>query len=92
MKKPDENIEEITPYQAALYLLQAGETGRAVNQRHVNMLAAEMTKCEWDETRLPIVFDDDGRLIDGMHRLLAVIQSLRPVRMAVIKGGLNNDN
>src|ERR1700756_4533070 len=66
-------LETITPAQAAEWL-----KGNTVNRRlvlhHVERLASEMLAGEWGVTRGFIKVNGD-RLLDGQHRLQAIVQS-----------------
>jgi len=79
-------VEIVTPDMAREWLsLTAGN--RNVTRRHVSNLVAEMDRGNWD-VRLPayIIFDILGRLINGHHRLKAVILHGLPVPMRVLRG------
>lgn len=78
-------VEEISPITAHQYLaLSIGN--RNLNQDYVLSLAVAMEGGKWNETASEIVFDDSGALIDGHHRLHAVIAFNQPVRMLVKRG------
>ena len=48
---------------------------RTRRQRHVDVMAADMQEGRWVETHEPIAMSVDGNLIDGHHRLAALVQS-----------------
>lgn len=56
-------------------LLANGAPNRPIKHHHVARLAADMRNGDWGQHGNPIVRDQDGRVIDGQHRLLAVIES-----------------
>lgn len=77
--------QEITPELAAVYL-EKNEGNRALRTSHVAYLAHEMldTKAKGLEPHpQPIIFGEDGMLIDGQHRLQAIIKLGMPVKMIV---------
>lgn len=59
---------------------------RPLRQAHVAFLATAMREGKWVRNGDTIRFDDAGLLIDGQHRLAAVVQSGRSVLMDVVKG------
>lgn len=78
-------IEEITPAAAHIYLA-FNENNRTVRERDVESYAADMRSGHWMLTHQGIAFDETGELIDGQHRLLAVIKSGVTVKMPVSRG------
>lgn len=68
------SVEIITPGIAAK-LLETNSGNRNVNQWHVDFLAKQMKDGKWKFTAECIKIDENGELIDGQHRLLAVIKS-----------------
>lgn len=59
---------------------------RHVRAKHVQRLARDMATGNWLVTGESIKFNGDGSLLDGQHRLLAVIESEATVDMFVIRG------
>lgn len=76
----------VSPQIAASWLQFNRPENRRMSQRQVTMLAATMLAGEYLLTHQPIAFDAFGRLIDGQHRLAAVVQSGVSVQMWVIIG------
>lgn len=66
---------EVTPAQACAWLSEKNVNNRVWRQKHVDFLASEMVGGRWVETPQGIAFAVDGRLIDGQHRLGALIQA-----------------
>ncbi len=78
--------EVIGPDEARKYLETVG-VNRKVVQVHVERLAESMRGGEWVEMAGdPIRFNQQGELIDGQHRLWAVIEAGMPLRFAVARG------
>lgn len=67
-------LREITPELAATWLARA-HPNRRLNARRILALVDALTSREWRENGETIKFDEDGLLIDGQHRLQAIIQS-----------------
>jgi hypothetical protein len=83
--KLDIKIEDISPAKAHLYLAAAGPN-RTVRKAAVTQYASDMAAGLWRQTGQGIIFDIEGRLMDGQHRLQAIIQSNRTVKMTVVRG------
>ncbi len=82
---PEITVEEVTPDLAKEWLLQNREN-RSLRRRKVAQYASQMTRKQWLLTGDPIRFDQDGRLLDGQHRLSAIVQSNVTVTMVVMRG------
>lgn len=72
----------VTPKLAAKWL-ESNEGNRHVRQRDVQKYARDMLAGAWDRTAEPIKFSPTGRLLDGQHRLLAIIEAGVTARLAV---------
>lgn len=77
--------EDITPERAAEYL-KGNAAGRSINRNAVEMYARDMAAGRWQQTHQGIALDEDDVLIDGQHRMHAVIRSRTAVRIWVTKG------
>ena len=75
-------IIEITP-DVARATLQDNRMNRAVRRATVQQYAAEMSGGLWKENGEPIIIGSDNVLIDGQHRLLAIIESGTTQKMIV---------
>lgn len=78
-------ILSITPSQAERWLEMKGKN-RKVSLRHVKYLAAEIISGRWRLTHQGIAFGDDGRLLDGQHRLAAIVEAGLTTNMMVTTG------
>lgn len=79
------SFENITPVIAEEYL-KVNKKNRTVKTKAVEDYARRIQQGEFKTTHQGIAFDTDGELIDGQHRLLAVIVSGKPARMMVSRG------
>lgn len=77
--------EVITP-EIAAEMLAASKGNRHQRRWHVEWLASMMRRGEWRVTNQGIGFTRDGVLIDGHHRLSAVVKSGCTVQMLVALG------
>lgn len=76
----------ITPELAREYLAKNIDKNRPIRKAVVHAYAEQMKRGEWKITPQGISFDQKGRLIDGQHRLMAVIESGAKVPMYVTTG------
>ena len=70
----------------ALKWLDKNTANRQVRPSRVKEYTKAMTDGRWHYTADPIRFDEDGRLIDGQHRLLAIVKSGTEQEMHVVRG------
>lgn len=75
----------VTPEKAKEWLENNIENNRRVSRSRVRRLAADMKSSRWRYNGETIKFDSRGRLVDGQHRLEAVIEAGVPVPMEVIE-------
>ena len=75
-------VVRVTPEIAARWLKNNGKN-RNLSAVHAKRLAAVMAAGNWSLNGQTISFDDQGRLLDGQHRLTAVVLSGVSVDMAV---------
>jgi len=73
----------VTPAMAANWLEHANNHNRNVSDQVVRRYARDMKAGHWRLTHQGIAFDPAGVLIDGQHRLWAVVESDTPVEMHV---------
>lgn len=79
----------VEPEQAKKWL-ERNVANRTVRPSRVREYASAMTEGRWLYTADPIRFDEDGKLIDGQHRLMAVVRSGETVHMHVVRGLARN--
>lgn len=78
-------VELITPEKALEYL-SFNYSNRTLRKTHVAALASEMKRGNFQCTHQGIAFNDKGVLIDGQHRLHAVLLSKVSVELQVTRG------
>lgn len=83
--RPQVEAVTITP-SMALDWLKTNTHNRKARKAHVARLANEMVKGNWQLNGETIKFDTWGRLIDGQHRLMAIIEASQPITMHVCTG------
>lgn len=79
------SIERITPKIAA-QLLRTNVRNRRVKQGHVGRIAREITRGRFHLNGSSIVIDEHGNIIDGQHRLLAIIEAGVAVYVVIVRG------
>lgn len=78
-------VVEVTPAMARQWL-QANTQNRKVRRNHVELLTRDIAEDRWRITHQGIAFSDKGRLIDGQHRLTAIIRADKPAFLTVFIG------
>lgn len=75
----------VTPQMAEAWLLR-NESNRPIRKWWVASLAAMLRRGEWIATHQGVAFTESGRLLDGQHRLMAIMESGIPAEMLVVTG------
>jgi hypothetical protein len=75
----------ITPEEAAKWL-EANHFNRPVREKHVKFLADQMRNGQWLLNGQAIIISDGEEILDGQHRLKAIIEAGTPVRSVVVYG------
>lgn len=78
-------VVTITPAEATNWL-RANEHNRPVRKNHVNFLAGEIKNGNWQLNGQAIVIADNEQVLDGQHRLLAIIEAGTPIQSLVVYG------
>lgn len=79
-------VKEVTPEMANEILTNHNGLNRKINKKHVSALALNMTRGTWKFNGDTIRFDDKGNLIDGQHRLSAIVESNKSMTMLFVSG------
>ncbi len=85
MAKVSTTTETITPGMAESWL-EKNKDNRPVRDHHVKMLAKEMQEGRWKLNGEALVFDHNGNLLDGQHRLWASYTYQPPFETVVVRG------
>jgi hypothetical protein len=75
-------VQSLTPKRAA-ELLEANTTNRPLSRPVVRAFAEAMRRGDWLITHQGIAFDVNGVLVDGQHRLAAIIEADLPIDVTV---------
>ena len=78
----------VTPQQAEEWLSKNADSQRKLRDSVVNKYTRDMVNGRWEFTHQGIAFDSAGRLIDGQHRLAAVVKAGIPIKMLVFTDSL----
>lgn len=76
----------VCPDVARDWLKSNHPNNRALSKSRVRAYAADMVAGQWHLSDQPISFDEEGRLVNGQHRLEAVILSRKEVNFLVVRG------
>ena len=76
------SVMEITP-DLATEFLKRNTGNRAIRKRAVDQYADDLRRGNWKLTHQGVAVSPDGRLLDGQHRLSAIVQSGVAAQMVV---------
>lgn len=76
-------VVTVTPDMARAWLEKNMKRNRPVMKSTVHSYARQMRNGTWNLTHQGIAFDENGELIDGQHRLSAIMEANIPVQMNV---------
>jgi len=77
-------LESVTPETARRWLA-VNQSNRPVSEEQVKRYAADMQSGNWKTTHQGIAFDRSGMLLDGQHRLRAIVRAGVTLRLAVFR-------
>jgi len=75
----------VTPDQATTWL-EKNTSNRKVRGWWVSALKLAILRGEWKVTHQGVAFTASGRLLDGQHRLMAIVAADKPCEMLVVTG------
>lgn len=75
----------MTP-ELAMEILEHNNHNRTIRQSRVERYARQMQKGLWRDNGETIIIANDGTLLDGQHRLWAVVMSDVSVEMSIVEG------
>ena len=78
------SLETITPESASRYL-EANKANRNIRQTRVDSYARDIQSGKFPATHQCVAFNANGDLIDGQHRLSAIVKANMPVQMYVAR-------
>ena len=74
----------VPPIMAKHILDNHNHRNRTLNEHHLSSLVRDIRKGNWiDGTGSMISFSKDGSLIDGQHRLAAIVAAKKPLKLSV---------
>jgi hypothetical protein len=79
------SLEIITPEMAKEYLAH-NTANRALRSKVLAYMVRDMKSGKWRLTHQGIAFDANGNLVDGQHRLSAIVLAGVPIQMMVTRG------
>jgi hypothetical protein len=78
-------IVKVSPIMAA-HILEKNDQNRTIRQDHVDRMARDMKNGRWVINGETIKFTKDGHLLDGQHRLYAVLLSDETIDLEFVEG------
>jgi len=75
----------ITP-DIAKKMLAGNDSNRAISESTLAQYIKSMLAGEWKQNAETIKIGSSGKLLDGQHRLTAIIKSGKPMHMLVVNG------
>ena len=79
-------VIQVTPAMAQKWLNEHNPHNRPLYEKTIEAYAADMKKGLWTINNQGIGFDEEGNLLDGQHRLYAIVFSGVTVPLLVIRG------
>lgn len=79
------SVDVINPSEAEAYL-KNNAMHRKIKQKKVDAYMKEMVDGKWRLNGKALIFDSNGRLLNGQHRLSAVVQSGTTLTTLVVRG------
>ena len=73
----------VTP-DMAIEMLEKNNMNRNIDQKRVDQYAQDMKAGRWVLNGTTIVFADDGTLLDGQHRLWAIVEANVPIQLLIV--------
>jgi len=84
--KIDVQLVLVSPDMAELFLRGNEGNYRAMRNPHKRKMVADMVSGDWSFTNATIAFDVDDRLVDGQHRLSAIVESGTSQWFLIVRG------
>lgn len=81
-------VEMISPAVAEL-ILSNNEKNRPLNKSNLRKIATDMRDGNFHFNGEPIIISDEGKLLNGQHRLHAIIESKKTLPFMVVRGVTN---
>lgn len=81
---PHYEVVEVTPALAEKWLAESNTHNRKTRPRTVDSYATDMVNGDWCDDGTPIQFSRNGTVLNGQHRLRAVVKSGVTLRVLVV--------
>lgn len=78
--------EKVTPSIAKKWLKECNTINRPLTRSNVSSFVDTMRSGDWEDSGETIKFCEDGRLLDGQHRLSAIVETGQTITMHVSRG------
>lgn len=84
MSEPTYDVIKITPQLAAMWLIEHNTHNRPMRRRVVAAYAEDIRSGNWRQTGDSIKRAADGTILDGQHRLAAIVEAQKSITMLVV--------
>ena len=81
MTTPTFEVVTMTPQWASQLLGQSAQKNRKFKRRHLERLTSTIQSGNWYITAQGIALDSDDNILDGQHRLAAVVKAEKPIQI-----------
>jgi len=81
MTTPTFEVVTMTPQWASQLLGQTKQRNRKFKRRHLERLTSTIQSGNWYITAQGIALDQDNNILDGQHRLAAVVRAEKPIQI-----------
>ena len=86
IQDPTFEIVEMTPEWAEEILTKSSFKNRRIRVANLERLVTAIEKDQWLPTSQGIALDHDGNLLDGQHRLVAVVKAKKSIKIMLARG------
>lgn len=77
------SVVDVTPEMALLWLTECNGQNRDPTKAQYEAIAGDITSSQWALTHQGLAFTGEGKLLDGQHRLFAVLDTCVTVPMVI---------
>lgn len=80
------SVEPVTADQAGAWLRDNNPQNRSIKKARVRLLEAELREGRYQLNGESVIFDENGKLVDGQHRLSAIANTGITVDCVIVRG------
>ena len=84
MTTPTFEVVTMTPQWASQLLGQSAQKNRKFKRKHLERLTHTIQSGNWYITAQGIALDSEDNILDGQHRLAAVVKAEKPIQIMLV--------